>query len=168
MMSYPSLAKHSARSTPMPTDAPVTSAVCPSPFRWCVMTCSLGGPCVRLAATGARASSSGDAPTTGGHAIEELFEQYHTRFGFLTVRFLVGIVPAVVVATGNRLHDDAIAPRHHIQVLVHQAVVDVFLRNQPGDLPSHRYDALIRPELSAAIPRAIADHPLRHRRKILR
>src|SRR5262245_53333653 len=51
MMSYPSLAKHSARSTPMPTDAPVTRAVCPSPFRVRVMTCSPGGACVRLAAT---------------------------------------------------------------------------------------------------------------------
>ncbi len=59
-----------------------------------------------------------DLPAHGRHAIEELFEQENPRFSVLPVRFLVGIVPAIVVATGNRLHDDAIPPRHHIQVLV--------------------------------------------------
>ena len=53
-----------------------------------------------------------------GHAIEELFEQKNPRFSVLPVWFLVGIVKAIVVATGHRLHDDAIPPRHHIQVLV--------------------------------------------------
>ena len=38
-----------------------------------------------------------------GHAIEELFEQENPRFSLLPVWFLVGIVPAVIVATGNRL-----------------------------------------------------------------
>src|SRR5882757_5030242 len=102
------------------------------------------------------------------HAAVKFLDHFDTRHRCGSVRLLVGVVPALIFAAMNRLHYDSITAGKDVDALVGEPIVNALLRDEPRDLAADRNDALVGPQLSRSVSRAIDDHRLRKRSQILR
>src|SRR5690606_35211237 len=96
----------------------------------------------------------------------KLGENSDRFLGFGPVGLCAVLAVTVHRAAAERLHRDAVGARHEIDTAVLEAVVELALGDQPGDLTPHRHDAFVAEQRAGAKARAVYDHLLRQLAKL--
>ena len=101
-------------------------------------------------------------PQDGARAAEagvERGESRHRLVRLCPVGNQAILAIAAHVAARDRLHADPVAARDDVHAVVGEAVVEIRLRDEPGDLAAHRHHALVSEQGPCAVAGAV-DHDL--------